>query len=158
MQCAAQLSGFAVQFLKKTFQLMKDRARMFLENQTSRSKQDPLSAPLKQRNAKTSLQISHLLRNARLGDSEPVGRPAKASRFGDREEIPQVTNVQGVLHGKMNIARRARQMQSGSLIAGKSSASIGRTYCAISKTFEKAHDCEIHYLRFADSSAADGRV
>jgi hypothetical protein len=48
-------------------------------------------------------------------------------------------------------------MQSESLIARKNSASIGRTYCAIFKTFENAAiDFEIYYRRFADSSAVDG--
>jgi len=66
---------------------MKQRAGVLLKNQTSRRKQNPFSTALKQRHAKTRLQISHLLRNTRLRNSEPVSRTAKASSFGDCEKI-----------------------------------------------------------------------
>jgi len=79
---------------------MKDRAGVLLKNQTSRRKQNPLSTALKQRHAKTRLQISHLLRNTRLGDSEPVSRTAKTSSFSDCEKIAQVADIQRLLHGK----------------------------------------------------------
>src|SRR6266550_8580888 len=79
---------------------MKDRAGVLLKNQTSRGKQNPLSTALKQRHAKTRLQIPHLLRNTRLRNSEPVSRPAKASSFGDCEKIAQVADIQRLLHGK----------------------------------------------------------
>jgi len=54
-----------------------------------------------------------LLRNTRLRNSEPVSRAAKASRFGNREKIPEVANVQWLRHGKRNIVRRTWEMQSG---------------------------------------------
>src|SRR5947208_5059527 len=95
------------------FQLMKVLADVLLKIQTPRGKQNPLSSALKQRHAKTRLQISHLLRNTRLGNSESVSRTAKASSFGDCEKITQVADIQRLLHGKRNIVRRAGQMQSG---------------------------------------------
>jgi len=79
---------------------MKERSGMFLKNQTSRGKQDPFSTTLKQRHPKTRFQISHLLRNARLRNSEPISGAAKASRLGDREEIAQVADVKRLWHGK----------------------------------------------------------
>src|SRR5947208_17130074 len=79
---------------------MKDRAGMLLKNQTLRRKQNPLATTLKQRHSKIRLQISHLLRNTRLGNSEPVSRAAKASSFGDCEKIAQVADIQRLLHGK----------------------------------------------------------
>src|SRR5438270_13560884 len=79
---------------------MKERQGMLLENQTPRRKQNPLPAALKQRHAKTCFQIPHLLRDAWLRNSEPVSRAAKASRFGDREKIAEVANVQRLRHGK----------------------------------------------------------
>src|SRR5438477_166252 len=79
---------------------MKNRAGMLLKNQTLRRKQNPLATTLKQRHSKIRLQISHLLRNTRLGNSEPVSRAAKASSFGDCEKIAQVADIQRLLHGK----------------------------------------------------------
>src|SRR4029453_3105185 len=79
---------------------MKDRAGVLLKNQTSRGKQNPLSPALKQRHAKTRLQISHLLRNARLGNSEAIGRPAEASSFGDCEKITQGADNQELDSGE----------------------------------------------------------
>src|SRR4029450_8622099 len=73
---------------------------MLLKNQTSLGKQNPLSPALKQWNAKTHLQISHLLRNTRLGNSEPISSAAKASSFGDCEKITQVADIQRLRHAK----------------------------------------------------------
>src|SRR5213593_2185920 len=87
---------------------MKDRAGVLLKNQTSLGKQNPLSSALKQRHAKIRLQISHLLRNTRLGNSEPVSRTAKASSFGDCEKIAQVADIQRLLHRKRNIVGLAK--------------------------------------------------
>src|SRR5438874_12101236 len=78
---------------------MKDRAGMLLKNQTSRRKQNPLSTALKQRHPKIRLQISHLLRNTRLRNSEPVSCTAKASSFGDCKKIAQVADIQRLRHG-----------------------------------------------------------
>src|SRR5437667_6908832 len=78
---------------------MKEGSGVLLKNQTSRCKQNPLSAPLKKRHAETSLQISHLLRNIRLGNSEPVSCTAKASSFGDCKKIAQVADIQRLRHG-----------------------------------------------------------
>jgi hypothetical protein len=97
-QCAAQFSGFTVQFLEKILQLMKDRPGVLLKNQTTWSKQNPLSTSLKQRHAKTRFQIPHLLRNTRLGNSEPVSRAAKASRLGNGKKIAKVADLQGLRH------------------------------------------------------------
>src|SRR6266699_413349 len=79
---------------------MKDRAGVLVNNQTSRRKQNPLSTALKQRYAKIRLQISHLLRNTWLRNSEPVSGPAKVSSFGDCEKVAQVADIQRLLHGK----------------------------------------------------------
>src|SRR4029450_13275907 len=95
---------------------MKDRAGVLLKNQTSRGKQNPLSSALKQRHAKTCLQISHLLRNTRLGNSEAIGRPAEASSFGDCEKVTQVADFQRLLHGKRKIDRRCGQMHTNSVL------------------------------------------
>src|SRR5215472_3098873 len=94
---------------------MKERPGVLLKNETLRSKQNALAPALKKRYAKTCFQIPHLLRNTRLRNSEPVSRAAKASRFGDRKKIAEMTNVQRLRHGKRNIVRRACQMQSASL-------------------------------------------
>jgi hypothetical protein len=93
VQRAAQFSGFAVQFLEKIFQLMKDGPGMFLKNQTAWSKQNSLPAALKQGHAKSRFQIPHLLRDTRLRDSQAVSRPAEVPRFGDREKIAEVADV-----------------------------------------------------------------
>src|SRR5438105_15847435 len=92
---------------------MKERPGMLLENQTPRGKQNPLPAALKQRHPKTRFQISHLLRDARLRNSEPAGCAAKASRFGNCEKIAKVTNIQRLRHRRRNIVRRACEMQPG---------------------------------------------
>src|SRR6266446_4291379 len=84
--------------MEKILQLMKDRAGVLLKNQTSRRKQNPLSTALKQRHAKTRLQISHLLRNTRLGNSEPVSRTAKAPRFRHGQEVTQVSDFKRIMH------------------------------------------------------------
>src|SRR6266516_1744279 len=91
---------------------MEDRPGVLLKNQTTWSKQNPLSTSLKQRHAKTRFQIPHLLRNTRLGNSEPVSRAAKASRLGNGKKIAKVADLQRLLHGKRDIVRRAGQMQS----------------------------------------------
>src|SRR5215211_75347 len=79
---------------------MEYRPGVLLKNQTAWSEQDPFSTALEQRHAKTRFQISHLLRNSRLRNSEPVGRAAKASRFGNREKIPEVAYIQWLRHEK----------------------------------------------------------
>jgi hypothetical protein len=94
---------------------MKDRAGVLLKNQPSRGKQNPLSSALKQRHAKTRLQISHLLRNTRLRNSESVSRAAKVSSFGDCEKIAQMANLQRFLHGNSNTARLNRGLQRARL-------------------------------------------
>ncbi len=144
---------------------------MLLENQTPRGKQNPLPAALKQRHAKTCFQIPHLLRDARLRNSEPVGCAAKASRFGNCEKIAKVTNIQRLRHGKRQYcsagsanamrsltakapAVAGERLQNSGLIAGQDSASIGKTYWAISKT--NTNDFEAHHRRFADCSAGGG--
>jgi hypothetical protein len=99
--------------VEKILHLMKKRPGVLLKNQTSGSKQNPFPTALEQRHAKTRFQISHLLRNTRLRNSEPVSRPAKASRLGDREKIPEMANVQRFRHGRRNIVRRTCEMQSG---------------------------------------------
>src|SRR5439155_10457900 len=117
---------------------MKERTGVLLKNQTSWSEQDPFPTALEQRDAKTRFQVPHLLRNTRLRNSEPVSRAAKASRFGNREKIPEVANVQWLRHRRRNIVRRTWEMQSGAcprkrpgLIADENSACIGKTYRAI---------------------------
>ena len=92
---------------------MKERSGVLLKNQTSRGKQNPLPTALKQGHSETGFQVPHLLRNTRLRNSEPVSGAAKASRFGDREKIAEVANVQRLRHGRENIVRLTRQMQSG---------------------------------------------
>src|SRR6266700_3385720 len=94
---------------------MKDRAGMLLKNQTLRRKKNPLATTLKQRHTKIRLQISHLLRNTRLGNSESVSRAAKASSFGDCEKIAQVVNLQRFRHGNSNTARLNRGLQRARL-------------------------------------------
>src|SRR4029077_11856772 len=113
---------------------------MLLENQTPRGKQNPLPSALKQRHAKTCFQIPHLLRDARLRNSEAVGRAHKAARFGAREKVTEVANVQRLRHGKRqycsaglrnatsSLAPEApprQRLRSSGLIAGEDSASIG---------------------------------
>src|SRR5262249_925047 len=92
-----------------------ERPGVLLKNETPRSKQNALATALKKRYAKTCFQIPHLLRNTRLRNSEPVSRAAKASRFGDREKIAEMADVQRLRHGRKNIVRRGWQMQSGRL-------------------------------------------
>src|SRR5215467_13726485 len=99
--------------MEKVLQLVKERPSVLLENQTSRSKQNPFSTALEQRHAKTGFQILHLLRNTRLRNSKPISRAAKTSRFSHREEIPEMANIQWLRHGRGNIVRRTCQMQSG---------------------------------------------
>src|SRR5438270_10743049 len=96
---------------------MKERQGMLLENQTPRRKQNPLPAALKQRHAKTCFQIPHLLRDARLRNSEPVSRAAKASSFGDREKIAKVTNIQRLRQGKRQYCSSGAANAMRSLIA-----------------------------------------
>src|SRR6266404_1573331 len=79
---------------------MEDCPGVLLKNQTSWSEQNPSATALEQSDAKTRFQIPHLLRTTRLRNSEPVSRAAKASRFGDREKIPEVANVQWLRHGE----------------------------------------------------------
>src|SRR5438067_6994729 len=79
---------------------MKDGPGVFLKNQTSLGEQNPLPTALEQRHAKTCLQIPHLLRHARLRNSQAVSGPAEISRFGDREKIAEVADVQGLRHGE----------------------------------------------------------
>src|SRR4029077_7004356 len=93
-QCAAQFSGFTVQFVEKILQLMKERSGVLLKNQTSWSKQNPSPTALEERHAKSRFQIPHLLGNARLQNPEPVSRTAKASRLGNGKKIPEMANVQ----------------------------------------------------------------
>jgi hypothetical protein len=99
--------------VEKILHLMKKCPSVLLKNQTSWSEQNPFPTALEQRDAKTRFQIPHLLRNTRLRNPEPVSRAAKASRFGNREKIPEVANVQWLRHGKRNIVRRTWEMQSG---------------------------------------------
>src|SRR5215472_4148982 len=94
---------------------MKQRPGVLLKNEAPWSKQNAFATALKERYAKTCFQIPNLLRNTRLRNSEPVSGAAKASRFGDRKKIAEMTNVQRLRHGKRNIVRRACQMQSASL-------------------------------------------
>jgi hypothetical protein len=99
--------------VKKIFYLMKECPGVLLKNQTAWSEQNPFPTALEQRDAKARFQIPHLLRNTRLRNSEPVSRAAKASRFGNREKIPEVANVERLQHGRRNIVRRTWEMQSG---------------------------------------------
>src|SRR5439155_11984572 len=105
---------------------MKERPGVLLKNQTSWSEQNPSSTALEQRHAKTRFQIPHLLRNTRLRNSEPVSRTAKASRFGNREKIPEVANVQWLRHGRRNIVRRTRENAIRSLTPKASGVDCGR--------------------------------
>jgi hypothetical protein len=99
--------------VEKILQLMKERPGVLLKNQTAWSEQNPFPTALEQRHAKAGFQIPHLLRNTRLGNSEPVSRAAKASRLGDREKIPEMANIQRLRHARSNIVRRTCEMQSG---------------------------------------------
>ena len=102
---------------------------MLLENQTPRGKQNPLPAALKQRHPKTRFQISHLLRNTRLRNSQTISRAAKASRLGDREKIAEVANVQRLRHGKRNILRLGGLNATGSLIPQAFGVDCGLEFC-----------------------------
>jgi hypothetical protein len=73
---------------------------VLLKNQTSWSEQNPFPTALEQGDAKTRFQIPHLLRNTRLRNSEPVSRPAKTSRFGNREKIAEVADIERLQHGE----------------------------------------------------------
>src|SRR6476620_7506283 len=79
---------------------MKKRPGVHLKNQTSWSEQNPFATALEQRHAKSRFQIPHLLRNARLRNSEPVSRTAKASRLGNGKKIPEMANVQWLRHAR----------------------------------------------------------
>jgi len=72
---------------------MKNRAGMFLKNETPWSQQNSLPTALKQRYAKTRFQISHLLLNTWLRDSKAVSRPADFTGFADPEKIAEVADV-----------------------------------------------------------------
>ena len=50
-----------------------------------------------------SLQVPHLLGDARLGDSETVPRAAKAASLGDGQEVAQMANLQGIVQHKDRI-------------------------------------------------------
>src|SRR2546429_8052452 len=106
---------------------MKERPGMLLENQTPRGKQNPLPAALNQRHAKTCFQIPHLLRDARLRNSEPVGCAAKASRFGNCEKIAKVTNIQRLRHGKRQYCSAGSANAMRSLTAKEPARRGGRT-------------------------------
>src|SRR5947208_13787639 len=108
---------------------MKDRAGMLLKNQTLRRKQNPLATTLKQRHSKIRLQISHLLRNTRLGNFEPVSRAAKASSFGDCENIAQVAEIQTLLHGK--------RILSGWLAKCNQALASGERFCFPRQNFTR---------------------
>jgi hypothetical protein len=84
-----------------------------------------------------------------LRNSEPISCAAEASCFRNRQKVAKMTNVQRLRHANKNIVRRAREMQSDSwtkvfgprkhsgLIEAQNSAFIGKTYRAISETFER---------------------
>src|ERR1051326_9355550 len=101
--------------MEKILQLTKERPGVLLKNQTFWSKQNPFPTTLKQWHAKPNFQISHLLRNTGLRNSEPVSRAAKASRLGHREEIPEMTNIQWLRHGRGNIVRRTPEQSNQEL-------------------------------------------
>ena len=100
MESAAQLSGFAREFLKATLELPENGAGVLLEDQSRRGQKNAFAAALEQGDAQARLQIAHLLGNARLGNSEPVRRAAEAAGLGHGEEVAQMADFQRIVrHG-----------------------------------------------------------
>src|SRR5436190_13431472 len=98
MERAAQLPGFAADFLEEIFQLTQNRAGVFLKDQARGGEQNAFSPALEERHPETRLEIAHLLRDARLGNSQAIRRPAEATGLGYGQEVAQVANLQRVMH------------------------------------------------------------
>ena len=98
MQCAAQLSRLARDFLEKILKLPKDGARVFLENQARGSEKDSLSAALEERHPQSRFQVAHLLGNAGLRNAKAVRGAAEAAGLGHCEKVAQMANLQWILH------------------------------------------------------------
>jgi hypothetical protein len=99
VQCAASLSWFGGEFLEKTFELSQHGTRVLLENQSTRGQQDSFSTALEKRHAKFRFEITHLLGDARLRNSQAIRRAAETAGFSDSEEVAQMSNLKGVVHG-----------------------------------------------------------
>jgi len=98
MQSSSQLTWFAAEFLEEILELTKNRARMLLENQSFRRKQNAFSPTLKERHPKTGFQITHLLGDTWLRNAQAIRRATKATGLGHGEEVAQVTDLYRVLH------------------------------------------------------------
>jgi hypothetical protein len=71
---------------------------VLLKNQSCRCEQNTFAPALKERDAKAGLQVTHLLRNARLGDSKAISRPAETPRFRHGQEVTQVPDFKRIVH------------------------------------------------------------
>src|SRR5262249_21158297 len=87
-------------------------ASVFLKNQTSGGKQNASSPALKQGDPKARFQIAHLLGDGGLGNSQPVGRAAKATGLGHRQEVVQMANLERIrCHRGSSMTSRAMPTQ-----------------------------------------------
>ena len=98
MECAAQLSGLAREFLKTFLELAQNGPGMFLEDQAGRRKQHAFAASLKESKTESGFQVADLLRDARLGNTKTIGGAAKVARLGHGQEIPQMTDLNRIVH------------------------------------------------------------
>jgi hypothetical protein len=97
MECAVHFPRGATEFFEEIFDLMENRPRVLLKDLAGGGEEDALSASLEQVHPQNRFQVPHLLRDIRLRNAEPVGRPAEAAGFSHREEITQVADFEWIV-------------------------------------------------------------
>lgn len=75
---------------------VQDRAGLVEEHLTRAGERDAAAVAFEQGDAKASLELLDRPRQRRLGDAEPLGRPAEVQLLGDRDEVPELAGLQRV--------------------------------------------------------------
>jgi len=71
---------------------------MFLEDQAGGRKQHAFAASLKESNPQPGFEVADLLRYGRLGNTKAIGGTAEVARLGYGQKIPQMTDLNGIVH------------------------------------------------------------
>src|SRR2546423_1242437 len=119
MQRPAQRAGLTAEFLEKILEPMQNRPGMLLKNQTSRGQQDAFSPALEKRDSQARFDVAHLLRDGGLRNSEPVRSATKTTRFGDRQEIAEVADLQGIVRHRNRIWSRPLSRRNAAFLLAK---------------------------------------
>jgi hypothetical protein len=98
--------------------LAQNRPGMFLEDQAGGRKQHAFAASLKESNPQPGFEVADLLRDTRLRDAKAIGGAAEIACLGYGQKIPQMTDLNGIVHTAKQVEGNWRKTQFAGLYPG----------------------------------------